>query len=241
MARLVLLRHGESAWNLEDRFTGWTDVDLSQRGIVEAQQAGMLLKADGFHFDVCYTSLLKRAIRTLWLVLEAMDAMWVPVHKTWHLNERHYGTLQGRNKAEVAQELGEDRVFALRRSVHLRPPPLDLDDPRHPGHDLRYAHVASTLLPAAESLQDTAGRVLSHWHKVIEPELRNGKCVLVSAHGNSLRALVQYLDRISDAEMPRLEIPTGVPLIYDLGEDLRPILEYYDLAAGKPPPILRPE
>jgi 2,3-bisphosphoglycerate-dependent phosphoglycerate mutase len=237
MTRLILLRHGESVWNTENKFTGWTDVDLSLRGIIEAEQAGLLLKKDGFHFDVCYTSLLKRAIKTLWLVLETMDLMWVPVHKTWRLNERHYGGLQGRNKAEVAKEVGEEQVFAWRRSFRTRPPPLNPEDTRHPRHDPRYAHVDPALLPAAESLQDTAERVVPYWQKVIEPEVRKGKCVLISGHGNSLRALVQHLDRISDADVSRLEIPTGVPLIYELNEELKPIMEYYDLAPGKPRPI----
>jgi len=240
MTRLVLLRHGESVWNLENRFTGWTDVDLAMPGVIEAEQAGLLLKKDGFQFDVCYTSFLKRSIKTLWLVLEAMDLMWVPVHKTWRLNERHYGELQGRNKEEVAREVGKEQAFAWRRSFDTRPPPLEPGDPRHPGHDPRYAHVESALLPAVESLQDTAERVLPYWHEVIEPEIRKGKCVLISGHGNSLRALVKHLDRISDADVPRLEIPTGVPLIYELDEELKPMMEYYDLASGKARPMPGP-
>lgn len=240
MARLVLLRHGDSLWDLENRFTGWTDVDLAMPGVIDAEQAGLLLQKDGFEFDICYTSLLKRAIKTLWLVLEAMDHMWVPVDKTWRLNERHYGELQGRNKEVVAGEVGEEQVLAWRRGFDTRPPPLDPGDPRHPGHDPRYAQIDAALLPAAESLQDTAKRLLRYWHEVIEPELRRGKCVLVCGHGDSLRALVKHLDKVSDADTPRLEIPTGVPLIYELDKELKPIMEYYDLAAGKPRPIPGP-
>jgi len=207
------------------------------QGVIEAQQAGLVLKKDGFKFDACYTSVLKRAIKTLWLVLEAMDLMWVPVRKTWCLNERHYGALQGRNKEEVAKEVGEEQVFAWRRSFDARPPPLDPVDPRHPAHDPRYAHVDPASLPAGENLQDTAGRCLPYWHEVIEPGVRKGKCVLICGHGNSLRALVKHLDGISDMDVARLDIPTGVPLIYELDEELKPITEYYDLASGKPRPI----
>jgi len=234
MTRLVLLRHGNSVWNLQNRFTGWTDVGLATRGIIEAEQAGLLLQEHGFHFNVCYTSVLKRAIKTLWLVLETMDRMWVPVHKTWQLNERHYGALQGRDKGEAAREFGKEQVFAWRRSFDTRPPSLDPGDPRHPAHDSRYAHIDRELLPAAESLRETAERVLPYWHQVIEPEIGKGKCILICAHGNSLRALVKHIERIAEADVPRLEIPTGVPLIYELDGYLKPIKEHYVLASGKP-------
>jgi len=234
MIRLVLLRHGSSVWNLENRFTGWTDVDLAAPGAMEAEEAGLFLKTHGFRFEVCYTSFLKRAIKTLWLLLETMDCMWVPVHKTWQLNERHYGGLQGRNKDEVAREFGAEQVFAWRRSFDMRPPPVELTDPRHPVHDPRYAHVDRKLLPAAESLRETSERVLPYWHGVIEPEVRKRRCVMICAHGNSLRALVKHLERIPEAHVPRLEIPLGAPLIYELDEQLKPITKYQAPRPGKP-------
>src|SRR6185295_6540927 len=214
--RLMLLRHGESDWNRENRFTGWTDVDLSDKGRAEAVAAGKLLKAEGFTFDHCYTSVLKRAIRTLALVLDEMDQLWLPVERSWRLNERHYGALQGLNKAETAAKFGEDQVKIWRRSYDVPPPPLDPSDPRYPKFDLRYQGVDVAELPAAESLKDTLQRVLPYWHSRIAPELRAGRNVMVAAHGNSLRAMVKMLDRISDAAIVELNIPTGVPLLYDL-------------------------
>jgi 2,3-bisphosphoglycerate-dependent phosphoglycerate mutase len=217
---LVLLRHGESVWNRDDRFTGWTDVGLSEKGEAEAVRAGEWLAHEGFRFDVCYTSYLKRAIKTLWLVLEAMDLMWLPVFKTWRLNERHYGALQGLNKTETAARYGREQVFLWRRSYHVRPPALDRSDPRFPGHDPRYAALDPADLPTTESLEDTVRRVLPYWHQVIAPEIRRGRRVLIAAHGNSLRALVKYLEQIADEAIPQVEIPTGVPWIYELDESL---------------------
>jgi 2,3-bisphosphoglycerate-dependent phosphoglycerate mutase len=222
MIKLVLLRHGESTWNRENRFTGWTDVDLSPRGVEEAHEAARLLLAGGYTFDVAYTSVLKRAIRTLWIVMDDMDLMWLPVHRHWRLNERHYGALQGLNKAETAAKYGDEQVHRWRRSYAEPPPPLTPDDPRHPGRDRRYADLSPEELPLAESLADTVARFLPYWHGTIVPDLRAGKRVLIAAHGNSLRALVKHLDQISDAEIPGLNIPTGVPLVYELDEDLRP-------------------
>ncbi len=227
MQRLVLLRHGESLWNRENRFTGWTDVGLSERGVAEAVDAGRRLREAGYTFDVCYTSVLKRAIKTLWIALEEMDLMYLPVHTHWRLNERHYGALQGLNKAEMAARHSPEQVFLWRRSYDVRPPALDPDDARHPKHDPRYAEVDPALLPLTESLKDTVARVLPYWTEVVAPEIRRGARVLISAHGNSLRALVKYLDAIPDAEIPKLEIPTGVPLVYELDEALRPIRHYY--------------
>jgi len=226
MKRLVLLRHGESVWNKENRFTGWTDVGLSDRGIAEAREAGRLLKED-YAFDVTFTSVLKRSVKTLWLVLEEMDLVWLPVHLSWRLNERHYGALQGLNKAETAQRHGEDQTRIWRRSYDVRPPPLTADDPRHPRFDPRYANVPSEELPATECLKDTVERFLPYWHDAIAPRIRAGERVLIAAHGNSLRALVKYLDGVSDEAIVGLNIPTGIPLVYELHDDLHPIRSFY--------------
>ncbi len=222
MPTLVLLRHGESTWNKENRFTGWTDVDLSETGIDEAHEAGRLLRADGFAFDVAFTSVLKRAIRTLWIALDEMDQMWLPVENSWRLNERHYGALQGLNKAETAARFGDDQVKVWRRSYDVPPPALTVDDERFPGLDPRYQGLPDADLPRCESLKDTVARFLPFWEIDIAPALRDGRRVLVAAHGNSLRALVKYLDGISDEDIVGLNIPTGVPLAYDLDDDLRP-------------------
>jgi 2,3-bisphosphoglycerate-dependent phosphoglycerate mutase len=222
MPTLVLLRHGESTWNKENRFTGWTDVDLSETGMAEAHEAGRLLREEGFVFDVAFTSVLKRAIRTLWVALDELDQMWLPVVNSWRLNERHYGALQGLNKAEMATEFGEEQVKLWRRSYDVPPPALADDDERFPGRDARYAGLADADLPRCESLKDTVARFLPYWHSDIAPALRDGKRVLVAAHGNSLRALVKYLDGISDEEIVGLNIPTGVPFVYDLDEALQP-------------------
>jgi 2,3-bisphosphoglycerate-dependent phosphoglycerate mutase len=217
---LILLRHGQSLWNKENRFTGWTDVDLTQQGIDEAHQASQMLMAAGLKFDIAFTSVLKRAIRTLWIVLDDMDLMWVPVERDWRLNERHYGALQGLNKAETAQEHGAEQVHQWRRSFNVRPPALPLNDPRHPRFDPRYAHLNATNLPATEALADTLGRVMPYWEQAIAPRLRQGDRVLISAHGNSLRALVKHLDHISDDDISQLNIPTGIPRVYKLDENL---------------------
>jgi 2,3-bisphosphoglycerate-dependent phosphoglycerate mutase len=227
MTKLVLLRHGESTWNLENRFTGWTDVDLTPKGMEEAHTAGRLLREDGYTFDVAYTSLLKRAIRTLWISLDEMDLMWIPVHRSWRLNERHYGALQGLNKAETAAKYGDEQVLVWRRSYATPPPALTPDDPRHPGHDRRYAGLSPSELPLAESLQDTVARFLPYWHESIVPDVRAGRRVVIAAHGNSLRALVKHLDGISEEEIVGLNIPTGIPLVYELDDDLAPIRHYY--------------
>ncbi len=227
MLKLVLLRHGESIWNLENRFTGWTDVDLSDHGIQQARNAGRLLTEKGFSFDIAYTSVLKRAIRTLWMVLDEMDLMWIPVYKSWRLNERHYGALQGLNKKETAERLGVELVQKWRRSYDIAPPPLERTDRRHPRYDPRYRELNEDELPDTESLKDTLNRVLPYWHRTIEPSLRAGKRVLISAHGNSLRALVKYLDNISDDDIPRLNIPTGFPLVYELDNNLKAVKHYY--------------
>jgi 2,3-bisphosphoglycerate-dependent phosphoglycerate mutase len=225
--KLVLLRHGESQWNQSGLFTGWTDIPLTEHGIDEAHRAGHLLRAAGFTFDQAYTSVLKRAIQTLWIVMEELDLMWIPVERTWRLNERHYGALQGLNKKETALEFGEDQVMAWRRSYAVRPPALSKDDERHPRFDPRYASLSSSELPGSESLQDTLERVLPYWHEVLVPAIQQGKKILVSAHGNSLRALVKYLDHISDEEIPGLNIPTGFPLIYELDDNLSALEHYY--------------
>jgi 2,3-bisphosphoglycerate-dependent phosphoglycerate mutase len=227
MLTLVLLRHGESDWNRENRFTGWTDVDLSPAGIAEAHEAARLLAVDGFTFDVAYTSVLKRAIRTLWIVLDDLDLMWLPIHGSWRLNERHYGALQGLNKAETARQYGDDQVHIWRRSYDVPPPPLEPTDPRFPGRDRRYADLADAELPRTESLKDTVARFMPYWHAEIAPEVRKGRRVLIAAHGNSLRALVKYLDGVSDEEIVGLNIPTGVPLVYELDEELRPMGHRY--------------
>jgi 2,3-bisphosphoglycerate-dependent phosphoglycerate mutase len=224
---LVLLRHGESEWNRDNRFTGWTDVDLSEHGIQEAHGAAHLLRKAKFTFDVAYTSVLKRAIRTLWIVLDDLDMLWLPVYRSWRLNERHYGALQGLNKQETAAEFGEAEVMLWRRSYAVRPPALAQDDERHPRFDPRYAHLGPEELPSTESLQDTLNRVLVYWHETIVPALGQGQKILVAAHGNSLRALVKYLGDIPDDEIPGLNIPTGLPLVYELDGDLKPQRNYY--------------
>ena len=227
MHRIVLLRHGESVWNKENRFTGWTDVDLTDQGREEARRAGQLMKAEGFEFDLAYTSMLKRAIKTLWLALEEMDRMWIPVHHSWRLNERHYGGLQGLNKAETAAKYGDAQVLAWRRSYDTPPPPLAKDDPRHSGQDPRYAGMAAGEVPLTECLKDTVARFVPHWNNVIAPSVREGKRVIIAAHGNSLRALVKYLDHVSDEDIVGLNIPTGIPLVYELDASLKPIRHYY--------------
>ena len=227
MIKLVLLRHGESQWNRENRFTGWYDVDLSDKGEKESRDAGELLKQEGFVFDIAYTSVLKRAIRTLWNVLDGMDLMWIPVIKDWRLNERHYGALQGMNKAETAQQHGEEQVLVWRRSYDTPPPPLEKTDSRFPGNDPRYASLASDEVPVTECLKDTVARFLPFWHGEIAPQIKAGKKVIIAAHGNSLRALVKHLDNISDEDIVGLNIPTGVPLVYELDEELKPLKSYY--------------
>jgi 2,3-bisphosphoglycerate-dependent phosphoglycerate mutase len=227
MYKVVLLRHGESDWNKENRFTGWTDVDLSEKGIAEAKKAGELLLKEGYTFDVAYTSVLKRAIRTLWLVQEGMDLMWIPVHISWRLNERHYGALQGLNKAESAAKMGEEQVHIWRRSYDVPPPALTPDDPRFPGNDPRYKNVAKEDLPLTECLKDTVKRFLPYWYETIIPAVKSGKKVIIVAHGNSLRSLVKHLDNISDEEIVGLNIPTGIPLVYELDDDMKPIKHYY--------------
>ena len=225
--RIVLLRHGESLWNKENRFTGWTDVGLSEQGTAEAVAAGWRLKQDGYVFDVAYTSVLSRAIKTLWIALEQMDLMWIPVHLHWRLNERMYGALQGLNKAETAERHGEAQVKLWRRSYDVPPPPLTRDDPRFPGKDPRYAGLAPHELPLTESLKDTVARFVPYWLDTIGPAVKRGKRILVSAHGNSIRALVKYLDNVPEPEIVELNIPTGIPLVYELTEDLRPIRHFY--------------
>ena len=227
MIKLVLLRHGESLWNKENRFTGWTDVDLSVLGVEEAKSAGKLLKAEGYVFDIAYTSVLKRAIKTLYYTLDEMDMLWIPVVKSWRLNERHYGALQGLNKAEVAQKFGDEQVQIWRRSFDIRPPVLALDDERIPGKELKYQFIDKNDLPLAESLQDTIIRFVPYWENVILPDVRSGKKVIIAAHGNSLRALVKLLDSISDFDIVNLNIPTGIPLVYELDEDIKPTRKYY--------------
>ena len=227
MKTLVLLRHGESDWNRENRFTGWTDVDLSEKGFQEAIQAGQEMKKAGYVFDVAYTSLLKRAIRTLNIALDQMDLQWIPVYKTWRLNERHYGALQGLNKAETAEKHGIEQTNIWRRSYDIPPPALTVDDPRHPGKDPRYASLKADELPLTECLKDTVDRFLPYWHETIAPALRDGRRVLVAAHGNSLRALVKYLDNVSNEDIVGLNIPTGIPLVYELDDDLKPIRHFY--------------
>ena len=227
MKKLVLLRHGESEWNKQNRFTGWTDVDLSVKGVIEAEKAGILLKDNNFTFDIAYTSVLKRGIRTLWIVLDKMDLMWIPVFRSWRLNERHYGALQGLYKSKLAAELGEEQVLIWRRSYDTPPPTLKTSDPRYPGNDNRYKDLESKDIPLAECLKDTVERFLPYWHDTIAPTIKSGKKILISAHGNSLRALVKYLDNVSEDEIVKLNIPTGIPLIYELDDDLKPIQHYY--------------
>jgi 2,3-bisphosphoglycerate-dependent phosphoglycerate mutase len=227
MHTVVLLRHGESAWNKENRFTGWVDVDLTDRGREEAHEAGRLLKEGGYAFDIAYTSVLKRAIRTLWIALDDLDQLWLPVQKSWRLNERHYGALQGLNKAETAAKHGEDQVKIWRRSYDIPPPPLSLDDPRYAGLDPRYGDLKRSQIPLSESLKDTVARFLPYWHETIAPAIRNDQRVLIAAHGNSLRALVKYLDNVSEEEIVELNIPTGIPLVYELDDDLKPLRHFY--------------
>lgn len=225
--KLVLLRHGESTWNKENRFTGWTDVDLSEKGIEEAHKAGRVLKKENYTFDIAFNSVLKRATRTLWIVLDEMDLMWIPVRRSWRLNERHYGALQGLNKSETAKKFGEEQVLIWRRSYDIQPPALDKTDKLYPGFDPRYKDLDEKDIPLTECLKDTVERFLPYWHEVITPVIKSGKRVLISAHGNSLRALVKYLDNISDEEIVKLNIPTGIPLVYELDNDLKAIKHYY--------------
>lgn len=224
---LILLRHGESIWNKENKFSGWTDIDLSEKGIQEAKEAARLLKEGDYTFDVAFTSVLKRGIRTLWIVLEEMDLMWVPVYRSWRLNERHYGALQGFYKAKMAAEIGEDQVLIWRRSYDVQPPALKTSDPRYPGNERKYSELAANEIPLSESLKDTIERVLPYWHETIVPTIKSGKRVLISAHGNSLRALVKYLDKVPDEEIIKLNIPTGIPLVYELDDELKPISHHY--------------
>jgi len=224
---LVLLRHGESIWNQKNLFTGWMDVDLSEKGLGEARRSGKLLKQEGFTFDVAYTSTLKRAIRTLWITLDEMDLMWIPVHNSWRLNERHYGALQGLDKAETAAKYGDEKVLIWRRAYDIAPPPIDKSDSMYPGNDPRYKGVPQKDLPQTECLKDVVARMLPYWEETIAPAVRSGKRVIIAAHGNSLRALVKYLDNVPDQEIVGLNIPTGVPLVYELDENLRPIKHYY--------------
>lgn len=227
MTKLVLLRHGESDWNKQNRFTGWHDVDLSEKGVGEAKKAGQVLKENGLVFDVAFTSMLKRAIRTLWFTLDEMDLMWIPVHRSWRLNERHYGALQGLNKAETAAKYGDDQVLVWRRSYDTPPPALEKSNPHYPGNDPRYGDLSENELPLTECLKDTVARFLPHWHEIIVPSIQAGKRVVIAAHGNSLRALVKYLDEVSEEEIVKLNIPTGMPLVYELDSDLKPIKHYY--------------
>lgn len=227
MHKLVLLRHGESTWNKENRFTGWTDVDLSEKGKEEARSAGKVLKEKGFVFDIAYTSVLKRAIRTLWSVMDEMDLMWIPVINSWRLNERHYGALQGLNKSEMAAKYGEAQVKIWRRSYDIQPPALERTDERFPGFDARYKDLKPNELPATECLKDTVERFLPYWHETIAPVIKSGKRVIIAAHGNSLRALVKYLDNVSEADITELNIPTGLPLVYELDENLKPLKSCY--------------
>jgi 2,3-bisphosphoglycerate-dependent phosphoglycerate mutase len=227
MYKVVLLRHGESQWNLENRFTGWTDVDLTEKGEEEARQAGVLMRQECFEFDVAYTSVLTRAVRTLWIALTEMNMVWIPIINSWRLNERHYGALQGLNKAETAQKYGDEQVLIWRRSYDTQPPALTDDDPRYPGNDRRYSDMTREELPLTECLKDTVARFLPYWHGTIAPAIGSGQRVLIAAPGNSLRALVKYLDNISEEEIVGLNIPTGVPLVYELNDELKPIRSYY--------------
>jgi len=227
MFKIVLIRHGESEWNKANLFTGWTDVDLSAQGKIEARNAGQLLKENGFSFDYAYTSLLKRAIRTLWIVLDAMDLLWIPVEKSWRLNERHYGALQGLNKAETALKYGEEQVHLWRRSYDLQPPDLELSDPRYPGNDPRYSNLSPNEIPLTESLKDTVARFIPYWEQSIVPMIKDNKKIIIAAHGNSLRALIKHLEQLSDQEILNLDIPTGTPLVYELDQELVPVRHYY--------------
>jgi len=236
MKKLVLLRHGESVWNRENRFTGWTDVDLSEQGVAEARKAGNTMRGAGFEFDLAYTSVLKRAIRTLWIALDVMDRMWIPVHPHWSLNERHYGALQGLNKAETAARFGDEQVLLWRRSYDVPPPPLDPSDPRNPGRDSRYRMLAPGEVPLTECLKDTVARFLPYWNETIAPAVASGRHVIIAAHGNSLRALVKHLDHIDDDAIVALNIPTGIPLVYELDDGMKPIRSYY---LGDPAEVAR--
>lgn len=227
MYKIVLLRHGESTWNKENRFTGWTDVDLTEKGVEEAKAAGKLMQDAGFKFDIAFSSVLKRAMRTLWLALDEMDRLWIPVQRSWRLNERHYGGLQGLNKTDMAAKFGEDQILQWRRSYDVPPPALDFNDERHPRFDARYAGLALSALPATECLKDTVARAIPFWEDVIAPAIHTGKSIIIAAHGNSIRALVKYLDNISDQDIVGLNIPTGIPLVYELDAQLRPIRSYY--------------
>jgi 2,3-bisphosphoglycerate-dependent phosphoglycerate mutase len=227
MKNIVLLRHGESVWNKENRFTGWTDVDLSQKGREEAREAGRLIKEAGFDFDLAYCSVLKRAIRTLWIVLDEMDRMWIPQQFSWRLNERHYGALQGLNKGEMARKFGEEQILVWRRSYDIPPPALERDDPRVAANDVRYRDVPPNQLPLTECLKDTVARFLPYWSEHIAPQVASGKRVIIAAHGNTIRALVKYLDDVSEQDIVSLNIPTGIPLVYELTDDLRPIRSFY--------------
>lgn len=235
MKKIVLIRHGQSLYNLENRFTGWTDVDLSDKGLKEAREAGKILKANGFEFNIAYTSVLKRAIRTLWLILHEMDLMWIPVHKTWKLNERHYGALQGLNKKDTADKYGEQQVHEWRRSVDVRPPALTKDDPRYAGHEYKYHTLTDDEIPLTENLADTEKRVLKEWQEQIVPQLQDNKKIIIAAHGNTIRALVQYLDDVSGDGIASLNIPTGTPLVYELDDNLKPIRHYYLSHEGELP------
>ena len=235
MIKLVLIRHGESLWNKENRFTGWTDVDLSENGLIEARKAGAILKQNGYTFDIAYTSVLKRAIRTLWITLHEMDLMWIPVYKSWKLNERHYGALQGLNKAETAKKYGDEQVHKWRRYVDVRPPELLKTDDRYPGKELKYSELREDQIPTTENLEDTIKRVMEEWFQEIAPKIKQGKKVIISAHGNTLRALVKYLDNISSDNIVNLNIPTGIPLVYELDDNLKPIRHYYLELEGELP------
>jgi 2,3-bisphosphoglycerate-dependent phosphoglycerate mutase len=236
MIKLILVRHGESTWNKENRFTGWTDVDLSEKGKEEALNAGRILKEQGFVFDTAYTSVLKRAIRTLWIIMDEMDLMWIPVYRSWRLNERHYGALQGLNKAETAAKYGEEQVFIWRRSFDIQPPALTDNDERSPGFDPRYKELDPQDIPLTESLKDTIARFMPYWHETLAPAIKSGKRLIIAAHGNSLRALVKYLDNISDSDINNLNIPTGIPLVYELDDNLNPLNHYY---LGNPEDVSR--
>jgi 2,3-bisphosphoglycerate-dependent phosphoglycerate mutase len=236
MHRLVLIRHGESTWNRENRFTGWTDVPLSPRGIEEAERAAQLLIDGGYMFDVAFTSVLKRAIKTLWIILERMDLMWIPEHRCWRLNERHYGALQGQNKAEAVAKFGQEQVKIWRRSYAIPPPPLTLDDERWPGHDPRYRKLPPEQLPLTECLEDTVERVLPYWRETIAPAISRGEQVIIASHGNSIRALIKYLDGVSDEAIVAINVPTGIPLVYELDDQLRPIRSHY---LGDPAEVAR--
>ena len=227
MYKIVLLRHGESTWNKENRFTGWTDVDLTDKGLEEARQAGRLMREAGFAFDLAFSSLLKRAIRTLFIALDEMDRLWIPVQRSWRLNERHYGNLQGLNKSEMAAQFGEAQILQWRRSYDVPPPPLEISDPRHPRFDARYGDIAPAALPATECLKDTVARVKPYWEDVLAPVIKSGRSIVIAAHGNSIRALIKYLDNISDEKIVGLNIPTGIPLVYELDADLQPLRSYY--------------